>query len=420
MKLYLTRMTIDSGWVKILKKAAPHAFSAALPAAPGVVFIDGQIKLMKGEHVKTWKHFVELQFFNTIDRCFETGAHTVVLGFDNYEHVPTAKNMTQRKRSQHVPVMDFTMQDDLPAILPASWDGAMRNRSFKVKVMNLVAKNVRLRYATSPRTVVIDFTDEVEVVGKPRPLPDVLSTATKPKRGECDIKAFAFLGAEPLLISSTDGDFVPLSLMQIERAVADGIPEPRVLLFRIKVNVSDVDSAQKRKRGREMEYIDVNALYAYLQTELAVDRPAACFSSMVASTGCDFTMNLPQIGPAKLWTHRHVLKKIDTATVEGVLTMMLQAYTLMFQHKARMPKFELDMPVEKTMQTFDEAVVSMKRCTQIAQRARDSIWEMERALAHAKNTQWTVLYWKLLHEHPDPINGDYGFIIRNGAVNFGQ
>ena len=54
------RITIDSGWVtEILKRGAPAAFVAKLAAVPGTVFIDGQIMLMKGEHVKTWKQYVD-------------------------------------------------------------------------------------------------------------------------------------------------------------------------------------------------------------------------------------------------------------------------------------------------------------------------------------------------------------------------
>ena len=100
-------MTIDSGWVKLLKKNAPEAFSDALPEKPEVVFIDGQIKLMKGEHVRTWEAFLQSQFVNTIEHGFSLGARTVVLGFDDYQHVPRSKNMTQSKRNKSVPTVTF-------------------------------------------------------------------------------------------------------------------------------------------------------------------------------------------------------------------------------------------------------------------------------------------------------------------------
>ena len=54
-------MTIDAGWVKLLKKGAPHAFTARRPFAPAAVFIDGQIKLMKSDAIRTWETFLKYQ-----------------------------------------------------------------------------------------------------------------------------------------------------------------------------------------------------------------------------------------------------------------------------------------------------------------------------------------------------------------------
>ena len=91
-------MTIDAGWVKILKTGAPRAFADALPGRVDIVFVDGQIKLMKGDYVTTWDAFVQCQFVNTIENAFALGASTVVMGFDDYAYVPRSKNMTQSKR----------------------------------------------------------------------------------------------------------------------------------------------------------------------------------------------------------------------------------------------------------------------------------------------------------------------------------
>jgi hypothetical protein len=67
--------------------------------------------------------------------------------------------------------------------------------------------------------MVFDFRDEVEVLGAARALPPLLCTSPLPRRGECDITVFAYVSpGDPLLINSTDGDFVPISLLQIERA----------------------------------------------------------------------------------------------------------------------------------------------------------------------------------------------------------
>ena len=60
-------MTIKPDWVKILKTNVLRAFTATPSAFPNIVFIDGQIKLMKGEHVTTWEAFVRQQLVNTIE-----------------------------------------------------------------------------------------------------------------------------------------------------------------------------------------------------------------------------------------------------------------------------------------------------------------------------------------------------------------
>ena len=83
-------MTIHSDFFKLAKEGCAQAFTDAAPKRPDVVFIDGQVKLMKADAIDSWSLFFQIQFFKTIERSFALGAHTVVLGFDNYEHVPSA------------------------------------------------------------------------------------------------------------------------------------------------------------------------------------------------------------------------------------------------------------------------------------------------------------------------------------------
>ena len=66
-------MTIDSEWVKILKRSKPDAFFANLPQKCEAAFIDGQIKLNCGQNIITWKQFVEYQFVNPIKMFFGMG-----------------------------------------------------------------------------------------------------------------------------------------------------------------------------------------------------------------------------------------------------------------------------------------------------------------------------------------------------------
>jgi hypothetical protein len=100
-------MTIHSDFFKIVKEDCGHAFTDAPPLTPDVVFIDGQVKLMKADAITSWELFYSVQFYLTVEKCFALGAHTVVLAFDDYDHVPSSKAMTQAKRAKMRVDYDF-------------------------------------------------------------------------------------------------------------------------------------------------------------------------------------------------------------------------------------------------------------------------------------------------------------------------
>lgn len=89
-------MTIDSSWLSAFKEESPHAFTKKSPFQPAAVFVDGQIKLMQGpqREPQTWDDFIQRQFARHLSKFYDA-CDTVVLAFDNYEHVPRAKCMTQ-------------------------------------------------------------------------------------------------------------------------------------------------------------------------------------------------------------------------------------------------------------------------------------------------------------------------------------
>ena len=64
-------MTIDSGWCKITKTIVPDAYTevehVALRQNAHVTFIDGQIKLMKPDFIRSWAEFMRLQIYSTVD-----------------------------------------------------------------------------------------------------------------------------------------------------------------------------------------------------------------------------------------------------------------------------------------------------------------------------------------------------------------
>jgi hypothetical protein len=188
-------MTINSEWVSILKTSHASAFTQSLPTTPVSWFVDGQIKLMKGAWITTWEVFFRMQFVRTIDRAFESGARVVIMGFDDYTHVPECKGMTQRKRNNLAQSFDYDSTKGLPDAPPQDWNAAMRNRTFKVAVIQFIAKNIALHYKSCPKTVIVDWVGVPAVIGRQlqedtRTLSENVVRDTS-KRGECDIKAFA-------------------------------------------------------------------------------------------------------------------------------------------------------------------------------------------------------------------------------------
>ena len=230
-------MTIDAGFFKIIKGECASAFVNDLPTTnkPDTVFIDGQIKLMKADAVRTWSSFLHLQYYKTIEQSFAFGANTVVLAFDNYDFVPASKGMTQANRSKHMPQVDFSAHDDLPSTLPENWSVVMRNRTFKVKVIKYILRCVQnwfeAKYEAGMashdavwcnRTLVLDFVEPI-ILGKA--IVNPITTEMNNGRGECDIKAFNWLkSSSRMLVYSTDGDYLPIALLQIQKfalALAD-------------------------------------------------------------------------------------------------------------------------------------------------------------------------------------------------------
>lgn len=90
-------MTIDSGWVRIFKQQVPTAFTQLCPFRPKVAYIDGMPLLMVAEgRVSKWNDYVRSNFVSCIMRFYkQLGCEVVVLAFDEYDHVPRAKSITQ-------------------------------------------------------------------------------------------------------------------------------------------------------------------------------------------------------------------------------------------------------------------------------------------------------------------------------------
>lgn len=92
-------MTIDSGWVRVMKEEVPEAFRSSYPfkgGSPKVAYIDGMPLLMISErNVQCWDDLLRNNFARHIQRYFRLGCRAVVLAFDDYDRVPMSKAITQ-------------------------------------------------------------------------------------------------------------------------------------------------------------------------------------------------------------------------------------------------------------------------------------------------------------------------------------
>ena len=452
-------MTIQADFLKLLKTDCPAAFVDSLPPqhVPSVVFIDGQVKLMKAESVKTWPLFVKVQFLSTIEKAFASGAHTVVLGFDDYRYVPSAKNMTQIKRNKVVPVMEFGAHDTLPYCLPDQWSSAMRNRNFKVKVVNKVIEDVKawfLQYMRqyplwSQRCLVIDFCGKPALLRSANSLQskDLASFVEKQDetfwvgRGECDVKAFTWLlKNQPLLIVSTDGDFVPMSLLQLQDKT-----DCEIYIQRLKIHIepplpakatgTEADQAKrsgKRKAGdlstttavfnsneskRQYEFVLMPKVLSWVQQNMPSKScaPIIQFSAMIAMCGCDFVMNLPRVGARTMWKYRQKLQSLNLSTTSDILSAMSIIYYDMYvakhvtpvflQHSANSRMLDISLCREGYTTMFKR----LQNNAKVAANIKTAVWSVDRACAHAKNTQWALQYWTKLQHADDAHATDYGY-----------
>ena len=472
-------MTIHADFVKILKNECPDAFSETLmpQLCPDTVFIDGQVKLMKADDVKTWTVFLNVMFFKTIERCFKHGARVVVLGFDDYTYVPTSKTMTQVKRNKQVPALKFDEIDHLPAYMPDDWGSAMRNRTFKVKVIHKVLVETRawfldkLRqdHSWRTRTLVLDFQNRPQVLfagGAREKAPaasgvvggDFLSgsgggadldaclppteSAVWRGRGECDIKAFFWMRySRRLLVVSTDGDYIPLSMLQMLRdqgrqAMAESQTPCEIFIFRMhtKSAAEAVPDAKRRcvaqssakreeaaapKKTRKYEFVQVSKLMACVERLLPsrAQHPVEQFCAMVALSGCDFALNLPRLGPKTIWKLRHRLTKLNMSQPAQLLCAMSILYWDTFVMKNTMPvgmtnetSFFEKLEEDDVKQQYGAIMRRIKLSKSLSPRIATVLWDADRANAHTLNIEWTMAYWNLLHDVPDPHSKDYGYM----------
>ena len=437
-------MTIHRDFFQFVKEGCGQAFTDAPPRRPAVVFIDGQVKLMKADAITSWEMFFTVQFYKTIEKCFTLGAHTVVLAFDDYEHVPASKAMTQAKRAKQRVNYEFAQASALPSCPPEDWGSAMANRTFKVKVVCRVLEVARVWFekklqadpSFAGRTLVLDYRGVPEVLHAPDSSRGnsvrefVAGTDWAPVagcigRGECDIKAFAWLplarSGGALCIVSVDGDFLPLSLMQSSSAGCD------ILLYRMVTRAptgpakrkSPASEPAQRAPRREYEYVHIAPVAAWLHDVFPckVADPVQQFCAMVALCGCDFARNLPRLGPRSLWKLRHRLQNSDLSQPEQALSGIACLYHDMFvAHNVVPPSVRnsaawfQSVTEEGACAVYEDLARKVRGDHKISETIRKQLWPVETTRVHTRNASWTLQYWSLLANAPDPLAADFGYV----------
>lgn len=431
-------MTINRDWIVAFKQAHGNCFSRQRPGTFDCVFIDGQIKLMKGSHITTWKAYVDHQFAWGVRRHFENGAHTVVVAFDDYTYVPTAKGMTQAKRRKLLPPVDEHEATPLPVHIPDNWDAAIMNRVFKGKVIRLVCETLpaMIQLAKHQR-LVIDYMGH----------PVVYTTAgavvdpSLAPMGEADVKFTRYARIGRMLVEATDGDYVPIALMHLEheahRASSQGDESEQpskaihdIVIYRMECKLAPAKSAKPANsdasaRRISYEYVSIGRLYQDLCHRFAsihgagqrsraaqdcVGHEMRLLAALIALTGCDFTKGLPQISPRRVWDLLPCLwSKIascydtDTCTINArALADLVVARLYAHAYPKHVPRAGLSMP---------EVEDCLKRKSGLSQTIKDRIPTDYTVLCSAQNSNWVVQYWTCPADgaYPDPLEGPYGF-----------
>lgn len=435
-------MTIDSSWLSAFKEELPHAFTRKKKTDVPAVFVDGQIRLMQAPQAvpQTWDDFIYRQFTRHLTEFFSR-CKTVILAFDNYEHVPRAKSMTQARRRKNIPIMPFAAHSELPSMVPDGdrWSQCMANRTFKTRVIDLILIRLpALLLKDRPDLrLIVDYHQPAEyrfIGGTVRSelIPDL------PAMGEADLKftryASLFGG---LLVDSIDGDSIPIALLHHEKCLRRATPPPIMFVYRLELKRDGTIPGTKRtaegeevmkpvkRRPRTYEYVNIHALYEGLKDvvsqsmgRIAIPSHAghemAMLVSLIALTGTDFSRNLPQLSGRTVYGWlADILPTLVAAydPMHGALRVELGAqhlvaalYRLKFQRHVTSP----DM----------QGVLADLQRSSIAQRTKATLPTLERVICTIRNANWVLAYWTC-EPAPDPIQHAFGFRqLPNGGAEY--
>ena len=470
-------MTIDSSWLHAFKEDSPHAFMQRHPFHPAAIFVDGQIKLMQGfqREPLTWDQFIHRQFTRHLQKWFET-CNVVILAFDNYEHVPRAKSMTQAKRRKNIPTIPFSEHSELPSMVPEGerWTHCIANRAFKTRVIDLVRLRLPQLLLTSGeqhrgKRLIIDYHEPREFWYNPeerRVTSQVIEGM--PAMGEADVKFTRYADRySKLMVDSIDGDSVPIALMYLERCLRSTTPQriPEVSLYRMELRLVGTDrtasssrpggggGAEKRARERSpddaavdtgkedtrarrerrtYEFVHINALYWGLKQAIAqsvgrVTLPThqghemAMLVALIGLTGTDFTRNLPQVSGKTVFLFLPDIWA-TLAAVYDPAKKALRVDTATDMLVAHMYRTKFPRHTTGGGGGLASVLEHLLQTPKISQRVKNTLPTVDRIACTIRNVNWVLAYWG--HDDngvppPNPVQPEYGFrLLPNGATEY--
>jgi len=190
---------------------------------------------------------------------------------------------------------------------------------------------------------------------------------------------------------------------------------------RIKVRTTTKRAASGASK-REFEFVNIDTLLAYLKDSFPrANTPAASFGVMAALTGCDFCMNLPALGPSKIWAARTKLRDNPLSECADIISALVVVYQQLLQNKCKGVGPETIRCITDTRSAkavYELQFASAHRCLALTPRTKGALWTADRLVAHACNVLWTLQYWTLLHAAPDPLSGNFGYSVVKNLVCF--
>ena len=412
-------MTIERQWFEIMKIEVPDAFQDRLPdhfvQKEKAGFIDGQIKLMGMVSEYDWNVFLSRQFVQPIQKMLEMNASVVVLAFDDYEHVPRAKSMTQAKRRKNLDPFPFVLGDSFPSKPPEPWDAAMANRVFKASVVQWIIDQLDTALIFSHGvTIVIDWRGQKCMHWFLRDGILVKEELARNQTGEADIKFLQWSKKlqMPMIVDAIDGDFVPIAL-------ASKCSE--IFIWRYKV-------LKEVGQGIAYEWVDIDSLRAGMNRAFQLMNlkhdvatwpgwELDCLLTLIGLTGTDYTRGLPWVGPKKVWTivpsilPTLVLTCLDTssgfAKVQPEHTAS-KLYGLIYANVFCNHVKNQGAALPCVLRELGSSKLSIK--------TKNMLPSYERAFCTAKNINFLLAYWNDLS--PDSLAEEFGYRERGDTVEW--